>query len=149
MIQDKDEDIKFDEDDEYEAKVQVARSGDIRFRNEACQNGEVIDTSGEDLGTYNFQVQYTLPPLAFKNEVVVPDDWGKMDNEEDPKTETSNNEVNSKKEIDEEEQKQEDIRKETNDSFVKQMNKAKLLICWVRIVADTTSMSNILLLHGP
>lgn len=110
MICGEDEKVESKKDNEYGAKVKAARQGDARFDNKGCQNGEVIDTLGEDSGKYNLQVKYTPSPWAFMNEVIMPDDWAGMDNKEDPKTKTQNNEINSKEEIDEEEQKQEDIR---------------------------------------
>ena len=49
------------------------------FRRETLLKGEIIDSLGEYSGKYNFQVKYTLPPWAFKNEVIVPDGWGGID----------------------------------------------------------------------
>ena len=80
--------IRPDDEDEYEAKLKIARQEDACFRREAFLKGEIIDNLRKDSGKYNFQVKYTPPPWAFKSEMIVPDGWGGMDNEFSKQNET-------------------------------------------------------------
>ena len=78
-IQGEEEIIRYNDEDEYEAKLKASRLGNARFRKKKLLKGEIIDNLREDSGKYNFQVKYTPPPWAFKNEVIVPDSWASMD----------------------------------------------------------------------
>ena len=79
MIEDEKIVIESDDEDGYEVKIKASRLGNAHFRQEVLLKSDILDNLEEDSEKYNFQVKYTPLPWELKNEVIVPDGWGGID----------------------------------------------------------------------
>ena len=68
-----------DETDRDEKEKEKVRQGERRFTQRSAREGKTVDLLGQDSGKYSYRVKYTLPPWAFKNEVIIMDGWGGME----------------------------------------------------------------------
>ena len=68
-----------DEEDQFEKQKETIWQGERRFTQTSFEQSDTVDFLGQDSGKYNFHVKYTPPPLIFKNETIVSNGWGGID----------------------------------------------------------------------